>query len=285
MTYNWGASDAIWLGRAAGIRRVIHSEHGFNVDEARTTHRKRDAVRFLVYRLASRVIVVSTELQTLLQRRYLLKAGDITHIPNGIDSAYYSPDREERQRMRKMLGFADRDIVVGFTGRLDPVKNLNLLLEIFAHCVQECSHLRLLLVGDGPQRQQLETFCQKKELQNQVVFAGQREDVLSYLRAMDLFLLTSLREQMPMTVLEAMAVGIPVVATKVGEIPHIIDNGIDGYVLDMDAPVEAFVQSLFALLSGNLRRKMGESARQKIIGHFQEQAMVRQYRLTIQGLW
>jgi sugar transferase (PEP-CTERM/EpsH1 system associated) len=284
MTYNWGATDAVWLARAAGIHRVIHNEHGFNVDESRTTYWKRDAIRFLVYRLASRLIVVSGELETLLKQKYLLTTHQVMRIPNGINTSYYAPKPIERQRIRKILGFDDKNVVVGFSGRLDPVKNLDLLLEIFARCVQERSHLRLLIVGDGPQRKHLETLCQKKELQGHVVFVGQRDDVLSYLRSMDVFLLTSLREQMPMTVLEAMAVGVPVVATKVGEIPHIIDHGVNGYVLDVDGPLETFVEPLCALLCATRRERMGDAARRKINGHFQEPMMVQQYKEVIQAL-
>jgi len=284
MTYNWGATDAIWLGRIAGIRQVVHSEHGFNVDEGRATHWKRDAVRFLLYRLASKVIVVSRELQALLRRRYFLGGHHIIRIPNGIDAARYSPDFTERERMRKALGFGDNNVVVGFSGRLDPIKNLGLLIDIFADCVQENSHLRLLVVGDGPERQRLEALCQEKNIQGYIVFTGQQENVLSYLRAMDVFLLTSLREQMPMTVLEAMAMAIPVVATNVGEIPHIIDDGINGFVLDVDASIETFVQSLLTLLSPARRRSIGDAARQKIASHFREQTMVQRYKAAIQGL-
>jgi L-malate glycosyltransferase len=101
---------------------------------------------------------------------------------------------------------------------------------------------------------------------------------------MDVFLLTSLREQMPMTVLEAMAMAIPVVATNVGEIPHIIDDGINGFVLDVDASIETFVQSLLTLLSPARRRSIGDAARQKIASHFREQTMVQRYKAAIQGL-
>lgn len=284
MTYNWGATDAIWLGRFSGIRHIIHNEHGFNVDERRVTHWKRDVVRFLVYRLASRLIVVSRELETLLQQRYLLRAGHITRIPNGIDAARYSPDFTERERMRRMLGFEDNDVVVGFSGRLDPIKNLDLLLDIFAYCAQGHPRLRLLIVGDGPEKKRLEALYEEKIICSHIIFTGQQENVLPYLRAMDVFLLTSLREQMPMTVLEAMAVGIPVVATKVGEIPYIVDDGINGFVLDVNASIEAFVQSLFSLLPKTRRRSMGEAARQKVVENFQEQSMVRQYKALIQEL-
>jgi glycosyltransferase involved in cell wall biosynthesis len=284
MTYNWGATDGIWLGRLAGISRVIHSEHGFNVDEGKTTNWKRDAVRCFVYRLASRLIVVSRELETLLRRNYLLRANHVTRIPNGIDTSYYSPDPVERLRIRKTLGFEDYNVVVGFSGRLDLIKNLGLLLKIFACCVREHPNLRLLMVGDGPERRRLETLCQENKLQNHVVFTGQQENVLSFLRSMDIFLLTSLREQMPMAVLEAMAVGIPIIATKVGEVPYIIDDGVNGYIHEVGVPVGAFVRSLFALLFRPDRIRMGKAARHKMVDHFQEQNMVQRYKAVIQDL-
>jgi glycosyltransferase involved in cell wall biosynthesis len=284
MTYNWGATDAIWLGRIAGMKHVIHSEHGFNADEGRTTIWKRDAVRFLVYRLASKLVVVSREFEGLLQRRYLLGAGRVVRIPNGIDPSFYSPDCNERRWIRKVLGFADSDVVVGFSGRLDPIKNLGWLLEVFASCVRQHSYLRLLVVGDGPERKRLERLSKQKNLQGHIVLTGQQGNVVTYLRAMDVFLLTSLREQMPMSVLEAMAVGIPVVATKVGEIPYMIDNGRNGFVLDVGTPLGAFGQTLSRLLCPARRKSMGEAARQKVIDHFQEQTMVQRYKTVIREL-
>ena len=284
MTYNWGATDAVWLARAAGIRRVVHNEHGFNVDELKTTNWQRDAVRSLVYRLASQVIVVSRELETLLQRKYLLKASQVTRIPNGIDAAYYSPDSTDRNRTRERLGFSEPDMVIGFSGRLDPVKNLDRLADVFAGCLRQQSRLWLLIVGDGSERKRLESLCREKRIHDHIVFTGQQENVISYLRAMDVFLLTSLREQMPMTVLEAMAVGIPVVATKVGEIPYLIDHGIDGFILDVDAPIGVYVRLLLTLLSRRDRVRVGEAARQKIVDRFEEIAMVQQYNSVIQAM-
>src|SRR5215475_8617525 len=165
MTYTWGATDAIWLGRLTGIQHIIHHEHGFNVDEGRTTLWKRDVIRFLVYRLASKVIVVSHELQTLLQRKYLLTADRVIRIPNGIDTSDYAPDPEERRQIRKQLGFTDTNIVVGFSGRLDPIKHFDLLVQIFSSCVHVNPHLRLLIVGDGPEKKRLGTLCHDKDIQ------------------------------------------------------------------------------------------------------------------------
>jgi sugar transferase (PEP-CTERM/EpsH1 system associated) len=284
MTYNWGATDAIWLGRRAGIQHIIHNEHGFNVDEGRATLWKRDVIRLLVYRLASRVIVVSHELETLLRRRYLLKADRLIRIPNGIDISHYAPNSEERQQVRKKLGFTEAHMVVGFSGRLDPIKNFDLLLHIFSSCLHKTPHVRLLIVGDGPEKKRLETLCHDKDIDHSVVFTGQQEHVLPYLRAMDVFLLTSLREQMPMTILEAMAVGVPVIATRVGEIPHMIDDRVNGFVHCLDDPVEGFVQSLLALLSPAYRKRMGEAARQKIMDTFQQETMVQRYLAMIEAI-
>ena len=277
MTYNWGATDAIWLGRLAGISRIVHSEHGLNVEEGRTTLWKRDCMRFLVYRLSSQVIAVSHELEDMLRCRFLLSKNKATRIPNGVDPSYYCPNDGERQRVRKSLGFSEADCVLGFSGRLDPIKNLDLLLNIFTQCKPHQTSVRLLIVGDGPEAQRLKSRCYDEKIHPYVVFTGQQSQVLPYLRAMDVFVLTSLREQMPLTILEAMAVGMPVVATRVGEIPYMIDDSIEGFVRDLKAPVEQFVQPLRMLLCPSQRKSMGDAARQKVIERLSHQAMLKHY--------
>jgi glycosyltransferase involved in cell wall biosynthesis len=282
MTYNWGATDAIWLGRLASISNIVHHEHGFNVDEGVSTMWRRDAIRFVLYQLVSKLVVVSHELEELLKNRFRLPEPILTRIPNGIDTSFYSPNEYERQQMRKSLGYQDSHVIIGFSGRLDPVKNLDLLLDIFQGSNPHDNPFRLLVVGDGPDRTRLEARCQAAGVDPFVKFVGQQTQVLPYLRAMDTFLLTSLREQMPLTILEAMGVGIPVVATRVGEIPYIIDDGADGFVRDLKAPVEAFVQPLRILSCSFQRRKMGGAARKKVLAHFQQEPMVQNYLKVIQ---
>jgi glycosyltransferase involved in cell wall biosynthesis len=234
--------------------------------------------------MTSRLIVVTHEFYALARKKYSLRKEKIIHIPNGVNTDYYAPDIIGRQQTRYGLGFADQDFVVGFSGRLDPIKNFPLLLETFAHCARDHTRLRLLLVGEGPERKRIETFCQQENIWNRVILTGQQENVLPYLRAMDVFLLTSFREQMPLTVLEAMAVGVPVVATGVGEIPYIIDDGITGFVHNVDDSADAFARSLCVLLSPERRTRMGETARTKIIDSFQEQDMIRRYQRVIETL-
>jgi L-malate glycosyltransferase len=282
MSYNWGAIDVIWLGRLAGISNIIHHEHGFSMDEASSTVARRDLVRFILYRLATRIIVVSHELEDMLQKRFGISESRVIRIPNGVDVSFYSPNDDERQRVRQSLGYQDSDFVIGFSGRLDPVKNLDLMLDIFLSSNPHDNPFRLLVVGDGPDRSRLEARCQAAGVDPYFKLVGEQTQVLPYLRAMDTFLLTSLREQMPLTILEAMGVGIPVVATRVGEIPYIIDDGADGFVRDLKAPVEAFVQPLRILACSFQRRKMGEAARKKVLAHFQQEPMVQNYLKVIQ---
>src|SRR5712691_1011262 len=129
MTYNWGSTDSIWLGRLAGVTKIIHNEHGFNIDEAIALSAKRSLVRFFVYRMASKTVVVSNELLSIMKNKFYLNHRKLAFIPNGINTEYYIQNFSERERIRAALGFKNTDFVVGFSGRLDPVKNLGIRLR------------------------------------------------------------------------------------------------------------------------------------------------------------
>jgi sugar transferase (PEP-CTERM/EpsH1 system associated) len=284
MTYNWGATDAIWLGRLIGIKKIIHSEHGFSIDEARTTSFKRNVIRFFVYHMVSQIIVVSHELKTMMKKKYLISQACIAFIANGINSKIYFPDPILRLQMRKSLGFRDEDFVIGFSGRLDPIKNFGLMLNTFAECVRRDKSCRLLIVGDGSEREYIEQTCREKNIDTHVFLVGKKQDVVPYLQAMDVFLLTSLREQMPMTVLEAMALALPVVATAAGELPYLIQQGQQGIIWGVDEKPEIFAESLLRLKDKRILQSMGTAARQKILMDFTEDVMIEHYQKVIDGL-
>jgi glycosyltransferase involved in cell wall biosynthesis len=284
MTYNWGATDAIWIGRLAGIKHIIHNEHGFSIEEARMTAWKRDFCRFIVYRLASVVIAVSSDLKDSLRRKYLLNEHRVRMIPNGIDSDYYSPDQATRHRIRQELKFDEEDFITVFSGRLDPVKNFDLLLTVFEYCRLAENRMKLLIVGEGPERSKVEQLCLQKNIQQSVVMVGEKLEVLPYLRAGDAFILTSVTEQMPLTILEAMSVGLPVIASDVGEIRHIIEDGKDGFLRNLGGGWEAFASALLSLKDSAQRQAMGQAARAKIVTAFQETTMVRRYQTIIDNL-
>ena len=98
MTYNWGSTDAIWLGRLTGVTKIIHNEHGFNIDEAIALSAKRSLVRFFVYRMASKTVVVSNELLSIMTNKFYLNHRKLNFIPNGINTEYYIKNFSERER-------------------------------------------------------------------------------------------------------------------------------------------------------------------------------------------
>lgn len=281
MTYNWGATDAVWLGRLAGITTIIHHEHGFNIDEARALSRRRDLIRRGVYRLASVTVVVSHPLLHMMRTKFALNDRKVVLIPNGIDTASYTQDGTAREQRRTALGCHTADFVVGFSGRLDPVKNFDLMIRSIAACVRQEKRVKLLLVGDGPERQPIAELCQALQIQDHVILVGQTTDVLPYLRACDAFMLTSHSEQMPMTILEAMAMGLPVVASRVGEIPYIIEDGVDGFLLSPEASPETWAQAVLGIYRGSPRQAIGQVARRKVQAQYQEATMVQRYKQLI----
>jgi glycosyltransferase involved in cell wall biosynthesis len=278
MTYNWGATDAIWLAKIVGIKNVIHNEHGFTIDESNSTKFKRDVMRFIAYSLSCKIIVVSQKLEHTMKRRFFIKEGKVSCIYNGINTDFYSVDKNDREKTREKLGLKYEDFVIGFSGRLDPVKNFGLMLEIFERCNRRDKSFKLLIIGDGSERKNIEKACRDKNIEESVMLVGEKENVISYLRVLDVFLLTSFTEQMPMSILEAMSLEIPVVAKKSGEIPHIIDNGKDGFTLGSNDPATEFVLSLFALKDSEKRKAIGKAARDKVTNKFHEKKMIQKYR-------
>src|SRR3989442_6580101 len=284
MTYNWGSTDAIWLGRIAGVTKIIHNEHGFNIDEAIALSAKRSLVRFFVYRMASKTVVVSNELLSIMQNKFYLNHRKLAFIPNGINKDYYIKNFSERERVRAVLGFKNTDFVVGFSGRLDPVKNFDLMVKVFLHCLRNDPHFKLLIIGDGPEKERIENLCKGVNIQKHVLLAGKKDEVLPYLRALDAFLLTSHTEQMPMTILEAMSVGIPVVASKVGEIPHMIDDGMDGFLVSPNMAPETWSRILISIKNDESYKNIGILARKKIMDKFQEETMVSCYKNVLESI-
>lgn len=136
-----------------------------------------------------------------------------------------------RNAVRESLGICDADFVVGYVGRLSAEKGVNYLLSACVALVGDGVPLRVMIVGDGPQRDKLERLCQTLGLGDRVIFAGFQEDIAQWLPCMDLFVLPSLTEGTPMALLEAMSYGIPVVGSAVGGVPQVIKHGETGLLV------------------------------------------------------
>jgi glycosyltransferase involved in cell wall biosynthesis len=178
-----------------------------------------------------------------------------------------------RWRVRKDLGVDSGTCLIGTVGRLTPVKGLPYLLQAARMLLRHGANVKVLVVGDGGIRQDLLTQTRDLRITDDVVFLGHREDTDALLQALDIFVLPSLSEGIPMALLEAMAASRVVVASRVGGIPEIIEDGVEGFLVEpMD--VNGLVEKCRQLIeSPEVARQMGEQGRKRVERDFSATAM------------
>ncbi len=203
--------------------------------------------------------------------------GRIVHIPNGVDLDCFRPDPTARSaEARRRLGLPPGLLVI-YAGRLDPQKGLHTLIAAMRAPGAAMSEARLLLLGDGPQRAELERSVRQDGLGNRVMFRGAVEEVAPYLRAGDVFALPSLGEGMPNALLEAMASGLPCVASAVGGCRDAIAHGDTGFLVP-PGDAAALQEALERLAqSAATRDRLGAAARQAAATRFSLVNMVERY--------
>jgi len=217
VTSNWGSIE--WaLANLDGRIPHLHMEDGFGPEEADGQLPRRVWTRRLALR-RSRIMLPSQTLLTLARERWKLPPRTLIHLPNGIDCQRFTP--KDDGSLARSFGIALDRPVIGTVAALRREKNVGRLIESFALVPAEFN-AQLVIVGDGPERQALEQLAQERNVAERVLFTGgcnQPEELLPHFT---LFALTSDTEQMPLSLLEAMAAGRPVVATKVGDVAAMV---------------------------------------------------------------
>jgi glycosyltransferase involved in cell wall biosynthesis len=233
--------------RLASTRtRMIFTEHGRHWPDV-VSPKRRLVNRLLLGRMADRITAVCAFSARALAENDGFRADRIEVIENGIDADRYQTPKD-RSVLKTRLGLALNRRYVATIARFHPVKDHQTLLHAFARVAVSVEDVDLLLVGDGPLREDLETLVMSLGLDQRVRFLGVRHDVPDVLAAVDLFALSSVSEAASITVLEAMATGTPVVVTDVGGNPEMVRNGVDGLLTPRgDAP--AFAEALLRLLA------------------------------------
>jgi len=256
--------------------KLLFMEHGRHWPEVKKPL-KNLINRFFFQRLAHEMVAVSREVRERLVLYEGLSRQKIRVIYNGIkDIPRLST--EERQHLRKKWGFRKEDFVVTTVGRFDPIKNLPMLLQALAIARGQNGCLRAFLIGDGPEREKLETLVGILGLEGEVVFTGFREDAVRLIQAADCFVLSSFSEGTSLALLEAMAAGLPCVVTDVGGNPEVVADSETGFVVPSRDVVK--MAAAFSLLAEkrDLARKMGEAARKRFKSHFTFAKMMQEYR-------
>lgn len=258
-------------GRAARVAGVVYTAHGAKTSGRRATR------TFQRLHLVDEVVFVSDD-----ARRVALAAGAVRDrrvhtIVNGVDARAYLRGSDARRRVRAEFSVPDDAPVVGIIARLTAAKDHVNLFDAFLRVLEAHTDARLLVVGDGELRAELEQAVQQRSLSGAVVFAGRRDDVADVLSAFDVFVLSSATEGLAVTLLEAMAAGLPVVATRVGGNPEVVVDGDTGSIVPPRDPA-ALGAAIGEMLSDRAcAKRMGERGAERARGRFGIDAMVNGY--------
>jgi glycosyltransferase involved in cell wall biosynthesis len=272
LTYNWGAFDMVMAKRLFGGPPLIHHEDGFNQDETVALNPKRNLYRRLGLPAARRLVVPSARLAGLARTAWKQPPGRIERIPNGIPVALYAGSPE--------LGRLDLDgergeLVIGTVAGLRAVKNLPRLVRAVA--AMKTPKVRLVIVGEGPERARIVAEAEALGIAAQTDLPGFRAEPWRWIGAFDIFALSSDSEQSPISLLEAMAAGLPAVATSVGDISDMVSPENRPFIV---APEDeaGFAAALDSLAQQpDLRHAIGLANRAKALREYDEKAMIARY--------
>ena len=280
-TRNIGTLEAQAVARLAGVRHGVHGEHGRDMTDLAGTHPRHRRLRRLSARWTDRFVALSRDIQRWLIDVQGLPAGKIVQIYNGVDTARFHPG-DGRRPLTDALGLSGR-LLLGTVGRLSAEKDqltlVRAYLLLLARVPALAQRSALLVVGEGPLRGELEAALAAAPADHRaaVHLLGPRDDVPALMREWDLFVLPSRTEGISNTILEAMASGLPVLATAVGGNPELVVDGETGRLVPRDDP-EAMAEALAALLADlDALRGMGAAGRARAEERFSIEAMVAKY--------
>ena len=255
----------------SGRMVVRHPAHRIRIDR-------------ILNRRADLVIVLNQEQEVYVRERLGVPSERLRVMPNGIDTQRFRPREEAASSAAGLAPDADAAHPVSMisVASLTDVKNHDGLLDAFISLAPRHPGLRLILVGDGPLRDDLESKCREASVADRVEFAGLQHDVSAFLSRASIFVLPSHREALPLSLLEAMATGLPSVASRVGGIPEVVEDGRHGLLVE-PGDTQALAAAIERLCGDPpLRRTMGDESRQRVVERFSLEAaadnLVDEYR-------
>lgn len=280
-TYNVGTIEYNATALLAGVPLRIHAEHGRDSVEMDGKHSKYNLLRRLLTPAIHAYVPVSADIADWLRQTIGVPARKIAMVPNGVDTVRYSPGPAAQ------VPEQTQTVWFGTVGRSDRIKNHAGLLDAFALLLQRFPapqyDLRLAIVGDGPLLQTLRERMARESWAERVWLPGARADVAEVMRGFSVFVLPSLSEATPVTILEAMATGLPVVASRVGGVPQLVQEGQTGMLVP-PTDAQALADALAAyVLDPSLRSRHGAAGRAFVEQRFSVDAMVAGYDALYSG--
>jgi L-malate glycosyltransferase len=272
LTYNWGAMDAVMARRmfTRGLPPLVHHEDGFNADEAVRLKPERTLMRRLAFPAASAIAVPSGTLEDIALKTWRQPAARVHRIPNGIQTARYAvkPKPNAIPGLRKKAG----ETLIGTVAGLRAVKNLPRLVE----AALSIPNTRLVIVGEGPEKATILAKAREMGVAQRLVMPGFLPDPHRYIGLFDIFALSSDSEQFPIALVEAMAAGLPVATTHVGDVAVILPPEQLPLVAECDE--YALAGALRQLVADkDLRARLGAANRKLASDAYDEATMVATY--------
>lgn len=280
-TRNLAALEAQAVAATAGVPVRIHGEHGRDVEDLDGTNKKQQLIRRLYSPFVHRYVTVSKELESYLVNRVGIAPQRVQQIYNGVDTDKFHPSVGGRSSIEGCPFQDSNSFIVGTVGRMQVVKNQTLLARAFVRArqlsPQATQALRLVMVGEGPLRSQAQRILNDAGLGACAWLPGERQDVHQIMRGLDAYVLPSLAEGVSNTILEAMATGLPVIATDVGGNAELVRHLQTGEVVASES-VEAVSAALVRLCSNRLAAaNMKAAARAQALERFSLSVMVKNY--------
>jgi sugar transferase (PEP-CTERM/EpsH1 system associated) len=270
-THAWGTlCEGLVAARLARIPHVIHGEHGtlqLKPYQAR--------VQRFAWGRVDRLLSVSSRLAETMSRTTGFPLDRIQVIRNGVDLSRFAA--LDRAGARRRLGLPSDVVAIGTAGRLVPVKDQALLLEALAQLAGRGLRFIAVIAGDGPLRGELDARAAALGIGDRVQFLGHRPDVEAVYAALDLFVLSSVSEGLSNTILEAMASGLPVVATRVGGADELIEEGTTGFIVPASNAPELAAAIERVVGQPDLLARMGAAGRERALDEFALERMLRDY--------
>lgn len=269
-TYNFGTFEYQITAFLAGVKVRVHAEHGRDGEYDAKVRRRRSIVRRIVLPFLHHFIVVSPDLFSWAKDTLKLREPKLQFVYNGIDVAAFECDRNMQAKSTYTF------IAVG---RLAEVKNHGFLIDAFDALRKQMpdKNMRLQVVGDGPCRAALTSKIQSLQLEDCVQLLGARDDIPQLLCEADTFVLSSTYEAMPMTLLEAMASGLPVISTRVGGVENIVQQEVNGLLVESNN-VESMRKAMQKLVQGGeMVERMIDAAHSLVAKKFSSNAMTQHY--------
>lgn len=227
---------------------------------------------FALKRRFDTVVAVSDDIRRMFLERHRFDKNKVRVIRNGINVVAQVSQRSFKGHF-----------VIGSAGRLSPIKDFPLFVEIARNVLSKSENFRFELAGDGPEYEKIQRLIKEYGIEDKFILKGFVDDMDSFYQGLDLYLNTSVHEGIPMTILEAMGHGIPVVAADVGGVGEVIDDGIDGFLVRSRCPGD-YVEKCLRFMDASLRERMNSSVQFKISNLFSSKSMAHQYYLLYEQL-